>query len=249
MRRYLVRTWGTFRDTTSCVDITTPGNENTSPVGQTGSVRSRFLGRCSAATDASARTFCVAYCSRHTSCARCPHTACADYITKAWEKGTGTFCRAGPSGASHKRCLSPFLSALFFPLPLAEREEYVHQTKTPRPRSPRYFGWQPSSECSFSADSAATDASEPSIFPDYITLLCPCKAVVSPGVARFLGNVVRTRRVRKPGTRSVPATISLLPRNLVTPVFHGLEARATAPCRSSNGGDGRATSIPTESPA
>jgi RNA polymerase sigma-70 factor (ECF subfamily) len=27
------------------------------------------------------------------------------------EKGTGTFCRDGPSGASHKRCLSPFPSA------------------------------------------------------------------------------------------------------------------------------------------
>jgi RNA polymerase sigma-70 factor (ECF subfamily) len=27
------------------------------------------------------------------------------------EKGTGTFCRNGPSGASHKRCLSPFPSA------------------------------------------------------------------------------------------------------------------------------------------
>ena len=26
------------------------------------------------------------------------------------EKGTGTFCRNGPSGASHKRCLSPFPS-------------------------------------------------------------------------------------------------------------------------------------------
>ena len=24
------------------------------------------------------------------------------------ERGTGTFCRNGPSGASHKRCLSPF---------------------------------------------------------------------------------------------------------------------------------------------
>ena len=24
------------------------------------------------------------------------------------EKGTGTFCRNGPPGASHKRCLSPF---------------------------------------------------------------------------------------------------------------------------------------------
>jgi len=31
-----------------------------------------------------------------------------DPLLPAREKGTGTFCRNGPSGASHKRCLSPF---------------------------------------------------------------------------------------------------------------------------------------------
>ncbi|MCC6125610.1 MAG: bifunctional riboflavin kinase/FAD synthetase [Pirellulales bacterium] len=38
------------------------------------------------------------------------------YAGKAWiespEKGTGTFCRNGPKGAAHKRCLSPFPAAI-----------------------------------------------------------------------------------------------------------------------------------------
>ena len=34
-------------------------------------------------------------------------------------KGTGTFCRDGPSGASHKRSLSPFPPVLGQPVPLA----------------------------------------------------------------------------------------------------------------------------------
>jgi hypothetical protein len=33
------------------------------------------------------------------------------------EKGTGTFCRNGPEGAAHKRCLSPFPAWLLTGLP------------------------------------------------------------------------------------------------------------------------------------
>jgi benzoyl-CoA reductase/2-hydroxyglutaryl-CoA dehydratase subunit BcrC/BadD/HgdB len=42
----------------------------------------------------------------------CPYAGALIEAFLPSEKGTGTFCRNGPPGASHKRCLSPFPSAL-----------------------------------------------------------------------------------------------------------------------------------------
>jgi benzoyl-CoA reductase/2-hydroxyglutaryl-CoA dehydratase subunit BcrC/BadD/HgdB len=42
----------------------------------------------------------------------CPYAAALIEAFLPMEKGTGAFCRNGPPGASHRRCLSPFPSAL-----------------------------------------------------------------------------------------------------------------------------------------